>query len=151
MTNIMMRRRLALTLSLGALAGCATPKPKIFGTQIPVLPETNGLVVAPDAPAVVVPAPVALTAWPQVLAGPAHAPGNIAAPGTMNPGWHVSIGEAGGFRQPLQASPLVAAGHVFTMDAGGAVAAFALADGSRARECAAQTCQRAKSRRRHRL
>ena len=73
----MMRRRTATTLMLGLLASCSTPKAKIIGKQIPVLPETGGLEIAQDAPQVSVPAPVALDNWPQLLANAAHLPANL--------------------------------------------------------------------------
>jgi len=134
MTQIMLRRRAALTLSLStaaaALSACTTPKPKIPGVQIPVLPETNGLDVAADAPAVALPAPVALPSWPQVLAGPAHAPGNLAGPTGLKQNWQIKIGAPGGYRQPLSASPVLADGRIFTMDSNGVVAAYAAASGT---------------------
>ena len=131
----MMRRRTALTLALvAATSACTTPKAKIVGVQIPVLPPANGLNTSPDAPAVSVPPATALTDWPQVLAGPAHAPGNVAGSmtglGAMTQRWRTSIGAPGGYRRPLQASPVVAGGQVFTMDANGTVAAFQLGSGA---------------------
>ena len=127
----MMRRRTAMTLALAAATtACTTPKAKILGVQIPVLPPANGLNTSADAPAVSVPPATALTDWPQVLGGPAHAPGNVAGPTAMTPRWRTSIGAPGGYRQPLQTSPVVAGGQVFTMDAEGTVAAFALGSGA---------------------
>jgi outer membrane protein assembly factor BamB len=129
--NTKLGRRAALTLFPAALlAGCDTPKPKIAGTQIPVLPALNGLIADVDAPAVQIPAPAALADWPQVYAGPAHAPGNVAGPASVTPGWSVNIGKAGGYRQPLLASPLVAEGRVFAMDANATVSAYAAASGA---------------------
>jgi outer membrane protein assembly factor BamB len=113
-----------LTGSLAALAACATKKPKIAGVQIPVLPPSNALAVAVDAPPVAVPAPVGLAGWPQVLASPAHAPGNIAGPSGLKPAWRANIGAPGGYRQPLPAAPLAANGSIFTMDANAAVSAL---------------------------
>ncbi len=127
----MMRRRTATTLMLGLLASCSTPKAKIIGTQIPVLPETNGLDVAPDAPAVTLPPPVALADWAQPLANAAHVPGNVAGPTGLTRHWDVSVGEAGGYRQPLLASPVLAAGQVFAMDANAVITAFSATDGRR--------------------
>jgi outer membrane protein assembly factor BamB len=131
MTNSMLKRRAALTLSLAALASCSTPKSAIPGVQTPVLPPAAGLDVAVDAPTVTVPAPVALTDWPQVLAGPAHAPGNIAGSTGLTRAWTAKIGAPGGYRQPLTSSPLLAQNMVFTMDSDGAVAAFAVDTGNR--------------------
>jgi outer membrane protein assembly factor BamB len=114
-----------------SLAGCGgDKKPKIIGTQIPVLPQTNGLDVAQDAPPVTVPAPVSLASWPQVFASPAHAPGNAAGPAGLKPAWTAGIGQGGTYRQPLQASPLMAEGKIFTMDANGNVTAVSAASGA---------------------
>lgn len=127
----MMRRRTLLSLSLAAAtAACDTPKGKIVGVQIPVLPPTNTLIASPDAPPVTIPTATTTVDWPQVLGGPAHAPGNVAGPSDMRVAWRAGIGAAGGFRQPLQASPVAAAGRVFTMDANNVVAAFSLANGA---------------------
>ena len=132
MTKSMMRRRTALTtLSLGLLASCSTPKPKIAGLQVPVLPDTGALEVAVDAPSVSLPPAVALASWPQSLANAAHAPGNVAGPTGLSVHWTASVGLGGGFRQPLLASPLLAQGMVFAMDANAAVSAFSAADGHR--------------------
>jgi outer membrane protein assembly factor BamB len=131
MTHNMMRRRTATTLMLGLLASCSTPKAKIIGKQIPVLPETGGLEIAQDAPQVSVPAPVALDNWPQLLANAAHLPGNAAGPTGLAVHWTASIGAAGGYRQPLRASPLLVGNQIFAMDANAVVTAISAADGSR--------------------
>jgi outer membrane protein assembly factor BamB len=131
MIKTMMRRRTASTLILGLLASCSTPKAKIIGTQIPVLPDIDALTVAPDAPTVSLPAPTALESWPQLLTNAAHTPGNVAGPTGLVPRWTAHAGAPGGFRQPLMASPLLAQGKVFTMDANAVVTAFSAADGSR--------------------
>lgn len=132
MTKTMMRRRTASTLLLGLLASCSTPKSKIIGTQIPVLPASDALSVAVDAPAVSVPAAVVADAWPVAMANAAHAPGNVAGPTGMTPRWHASIGAAGGYGRPLSASPVSAGLHVFTMDANADIRAFGLNDGTQA-------------------
>lgn len=132
MTDYMMRRRTALTtLSLGLLASCSDTKPKIIGLQVPVLPDTGSLAVAADAPGVSLPPARALASWPQPLANAAHAPGNVAGPTGLSPHWTASVGMGGGFRQPLLASPVMAQGMVFTLDANATVSAFSAADGSR--------------------
>lgn len=127
----MIRRRTATLGLCGLLVGCSSDKHDIItGVQIPVLPDQTGMDVSTDAPAVVLPAAKPLQAWPQPLANPAHAPGNVAGPLGFKKGWTCSIGAPGGYRQPLMASPIVAAGHVFTMDADAHIRAFSLADGS---------------------
>jgi outer membrane protein assembly factor BamB len=139
MKQILLRRRAALTMAPAALAlaGCGddSGKAKFTGTPIPVLPVSNVLKAAPDAPAVTLPAPVSMAAWPQVLAGPAHAPGNAAGPAGNTQSWRASAGTGGAFSRPLQASPIIAAGKIFTMDANGNVAAFALQSGAAQWRC----------------
>ncbi len=127
----MMRRRSAVTLSLGLLASCATPKVKIPGHMIPVMPDVSGLETAVDAPDVTVPQAVPLDSWPQPLANPAHAPGNVAGPVHYAQRWTAGIGMAGGYRQPLQASPIIAGNMVFAMDANAEIVAVSATDGSR--------------------
>jgi outer membrane protein assembly factor BamB len=132
MTKYMMRRRTALTtLSLGLLASCSTPKPKIAGLQVPVLPDTGDLAVSANAPGVSLPPAQSLASWPQPLANAAHAPGNVAGPTGLSVRWGSSVGMGGGFRQPLLASPVMAQGMVFAMDANAMVSAHSAVDGSR--------------------
>ncbi|HTQ71202.1 MAG TPA: PQQ-binding-like beta-propeller repeat protein [Acidocella sp.] len=126
----MIRRRTATVGLLGLLASCSTPKKVIPGVQIPVLPDQTGMDIAPDAPAVTLPAATALSAWPQSFANPAHAPGNVAGPLGFKPLWQAGIGSAGGYRQPLAASPVVSGGHVFTMDSDAHIRALSLSDGT---------------------
>jgi outer membrane protein assembly factor BamB len=132
MNKNMMRRRTALTLSLGLLASCSAPKAKINGTQIPVMPEISGLESAVDAPAVTVPPAITLNDWPQSLANPTHAPGNIAGPTGFARKFSTSIGIPGGYRQPLQASPVMAGGSIYTMDANGEISKISATDGAQA-------------------
>jgi outer membrane protein assembly factor BamB len=129
-------RRAALTLPAAAgLAACATKKPAITGTQIPVLPDAVGLVPDAHAPPVTLPAPVVLTSWPQLFANADHAPGNVAGPSGLSQAWRAQIGTPGGYRQPLVCSPVVANGTVFTMDADANVSAFSAASGHRLWRC----------------
>jgi outer membrane protein assembly factor BamB len=125
----MLSRRTAL-LAPVALAACTDPKPKILGKQIPVLTPANVLDVSADAPPVAFPAAVALDAWAQSFANAAHSPGNVAGPLSLTVRWAEKIGAAGGYRQPLSASPLIAGNSVFAMDANAEVSARALADGA---------------------
>lgn len=127
----MIRRRTASVGLLGLLASCSTPDAKpIPGVQIPVLPDQSGMGVSARAPDIALPPAKPLSAWPQPLANAAHAPGNVAGPLGFTKKWHRDIGAAGGYRQPLAASPVVAEGHVFTMDADAHIRAFSLVDGS---------------------
>jgi outer membrane protein assembly factor BamB len=131
------RAALAMAPATLALSGCGDDngKAKFTGTPIPVLPVSNVLRPAPDAPMVALPAAQALGEWRQVLAGPAHAPGNVAGPTGLTQTWRASAGTKGGYGQPLQASPLIAGGKIFTMDANGNVAAFALQSGNEQWRC----------------
>ncbi|MGE4481919.1 PQQ-binding-like beta-propeller repeat protein [Acidocella sp.] len=126
----MIRRRTATLGLFGLLASCSTPKKPIPGLQVPVLPDQTGMDLSPNAPTVALPTATPLSAWRQTLANPAHAPGNVAGPLGFKPRWHTGIGSAGGYRQPLAASPLVSGGHVFTMDADAHIRALSLADGT---------------------
>ena len=124
-------RRAALTSAAAALAACTTPKAKIIGHQIPVLPVIQGLNPSTEAPAVSLPAPAPLSAWPLLMANADHVPGNAAGPTGFHQSWRAKIGTPGGFRQPLVASPVAANGLVFTMDADANVCAFSLNSGDR--------------------
>lgn len=128
----MMRRRAATAslLSFGLLTACTThKKPPIIGEQIPVLPGGDDMKIAAKPPAVSLPPAAALAEWPQPLANAAHAPGNVSAPLNFQAQWRADIGTPGGVRQPLAASPVIAAGKVFTMDADAVIRAFSLAEG----------------------
>lgn len=130
MTNNMMRRRTALSgLTLAFLTACATKKSPIIGKQIPVVAVDSGMNVAVDAPAVALPPAAPLDSWPQSLADPAHAPGNISAPLNFKPVWGADAGAPGNYRAQLRASPLIANGQAFTMDSDAAVRGYALNDG----------------------
>lgn len=128
-------RRTAMLMPIAmaplALAGCDdTQKVKVVGLQEPVLPVVAPLDPAVDAPPVSVPAAAPLADWQQYMANPDHAPGNIAGPTGFTRTWRASIGQGGGYRQPLQASPIIAEGKVFTMDANGNVSAFSASSGN---------------------
>jgi outer membrane protein assembly factor BamB len=135
LTGPILGRRAALMMTAGfvplALAGCGDDKKvNIIGKQVPVLPVNAPLVPAVDAPPVSVPAAVTLQDWPQYMGNTSHAPGNVAGPASMTHAWRSGIGEGGGYRQPLQASPILAAGKVFTMDANGNVSAYSASSGA---------------------
>ncbi|MDE8349093.1 MAG: PQQ-binding-like beta-propeller repeat protein [Acidocella sp.] len=127
-------RRAALMMPVGllplGLAACGDTK-KILpaGDEIPVVAVSGPLEKSLTAPAVSVPASVSLQNWPQTDANPAHATGNLAGPRGLAQAWRANIGQGGGYRQPLQASPVAAEGKVFAMDANGNVTALSAASG----------------------
>ncbi len=51
--------------------------------------------------------------------------------GDLRRSWNRSIGEGGGYRRKITATPAIAGGQVFTMDSDGAVSAFDVASGNR--------------------
>ncbi|MDE2333281.1 MAG: PQQ-binding-like beta-propeller repeat protein [Rhodospirillales bacterium] len=130
------RRALILGSPL-ALAGCGltdywfgSNKPPIPGKRLPVLTEQHGLVADADAPPVALPAVTDAAAWPQPGNTPAHAGGNMALAAHPGLAWQANIGAGTGYRQRITATPVVADGRVFTMDADAVVHGFSTKDGS---------------------
>ena len=132
-------RRAVLLAGLGALtlpaAGCDIfdddVKPVLVGRREDVLSVGAGLVVdETDSTPITLPAAVADVDWPQPGRVPSHESIN-ARVGGMSPLWSQSVGTGAGNRDVLSAEPVVAEGHVFTMDSHGVVAAFDVASGGR--------------------
>ncbi len=130
-------RRGAVFLPL-ALASCSTidslfesDKKPLTGSREPIGAVRRGLTIDPsDRRTVSIPAPVTLANWPQAGGSPAHVGGNIAVSG-FNPAWRAGLGEGGGYRRKITASPVVAAGRVYCMDSDAVVTAFELEAGKR--------------------
>ena len=127
-------RRAALLAPL-ALSACGSwfgeSKKPLPGKRLDVLPPARTLAVAPgDTSAIVVPQPVRNAEWPQPGGNAQHQMGSLAAGTTLTEAWRASIGEGASYRRMLTASPIVAGGKVFTMDAAGIVSAFSLHDGT---------------------
>ena len=130
--------RTAALASVAALPGCSafddwfqSEKPSLPGKRESVMATTRGLQVDPAfRQPVNLPPPVLNADWPQAGGNPAHAMGNLQL-GDLSRAWRRSIGEGGGYRQKITATPVIAGGHVFTMDSDGAVSAFDLASGTR--------------------
>jgi outer membrane protein assembly factor BamB len=126
-------RRAALLMPL-ALGGCGMfdwlmddAKPPIHGNREPILSPTRGLQV--DAATGVDLPPVTVNAeWAQPDNGPAHVAGNFA--GGLTRAWSRDIGKGGEFRARFTAQPLIAGGHVFTMDTDGRIRAWDLSNGA---------------------
>jgi outer membrane protein assembly factor BamB len=128
------------TIVLGApllLTGCGLwdnwfgeDKTPIPGKRLPVLTGRNSLAVDQDAPPVSVPAATDDAAWPQPGGTPAHAGGNLALGANPTLAWRSNIGAGTEYRQRITATPVIAGGRVFTMDADAVVRAFSAKDGS---------------------
>ena len=121
-----------------ALSGCSTLD-GLFGSNKDPLPgrrETVGAtrrglsVDASDTRVITLPPARDMPTWPQPGGGPAHMGGHITVSG-FNPAWRASIGDGGGYRRKITASPIVIPGRVVTMDSDGLVSAFDIQNGSR--------------------
>ena len=142
MSRLIRRRAMlnaAALLSAAALPGCAffdglfdAHKVPIPGKREQVLPGYSGLQADPaDRRPILLPKPVLNADWPQAGDGPTHVMGNHAL-GPLANKWARSIGEGGGYRRKITASPVAFGGRVFTMDSDGVVRAFAINSGERA-------------------
>lgn len=133
----------ALVLSLAMLAsGCAVTdtvgkwfssphKSKIRGERISIM--TNDESVKPDETLkdikVELPAPYKNAEWPQAGGYAANVMHHLSAPGPLKVQWQADAGAGSAPRSRLTASPVVAAGMVFVLDAKARVYAFSAADG----------------------
>ncbi len=135
------RRRLLRTaalLPLAALPGCSflddlfeSDKPPLPGKREAVMVTTHGMAVDPTGTVpITLPAAVVNAEWTESGGNAAHAMGNLVL-NDLTRSWRRSIGEGGGYRRKITATPVVAGGQVFTMDSDGAISAFDLATGSR--------------------
>lgn len=133
-------RRGVLLLPLASLTGCGLwnrwfgdDKPPLPGTREPILPPRRGLEITPGAspPRITLPPVVSNEAWPQPGGNPTHTMGHLAAAPALREVWRVNIGEGGGYRKKILASPIVADGVVFAMDSSGVISALDLATGGR--------------------
>src|SRR5262245_26180283 len=68
--------------------------------------------------------------WSQPGGVPGNAPGHLALGSTLRSAWSVSVGTGSSFYGKVTASPIVYAGHVFTLDAAGQVTAVSASGGS---------------------
>ncbi len=130
--------RWAALASAAALPGCSylddlfeSSKPPLPGKRELVMASTRGMQVDPAfRRAVVLPTPVLNPDWTQAGGNPAHSVGNVQL-GALSRSWRRSIGEGGGYRRKITASPVVAGGQVFAMDSDASVTAFDAATGTR--------------------
>jgi outer membrane protein assembly factor BamB len=134
--------RLSLTAALLLAAGCDTLNSTFFGAaeddplegeRIAVLHRADG--VEPD-PALAgmplqLPDAVEVAEWPQAGGDPTHAMGNLALEAPLTRAWTADLGAGEDDGRQILSTPVVAAGHVYAMDAGAGVSAFDLGTGRR--------------------
>ncbi len=130
-------RRATLLLPL-ALGGCglfdnlfSDPKPKLPGDRIAVMAARRGVQVDAGSRAVTLPKPATNIDWAQAGGDPTHAMGHLQAGDRLAEAWRANIGAGGGYRAKITASPVIAAGRVFTMDSDGVVTGFEARSGRR--------------------
>lgn len=120
-----------LLLSLAVLPACGVfkggrPKQQTAGERMPVLdfeqavaaePELQGLPVA-------LPAPVVNAEWSQAAGSASGAMGHLALADNPTRAWSGSVGTGSDGTRRLNATPVVSANQLYTMDTEGAVTAF---------------------------
>ena len=129
----------ALCLTLAAVAalglsGCSmldsmtssTPKPKLPGKRLSVMELETKLTVDPDLKdeAMVLPLANANTEWTQPGGNSGNSMQHLEAPGKLEKLWSIDAGSGSGGAARLIASPIVAEGKVFVLDAEAHVRAF---------------------------
>lgn len=128
-----------MTLTAG-LAGCgglshiknpfAKPKTRLPGERISVLPSQI-YKADPKAGPVVLPRQTESASWSQPGGSRSNSLGNLALNDTLRKAWSVRIGYGSSSRGRLTASPIVAAGRIYTLDAAGHVSAFNASNGQK--------------------
>lgn len=137
-----MRRLLLAAGAVLGLAACESgafdwlgepPPPPLPGERIAILQLETELAADPEIAAepVVLPAPMETPNWPQSGGLTDKAMYHIAAPGPLDTIWTSSIGEGEGRYRKIVATPVVALGRVYAMDADTQVAAFEIETGKR--------------------
>jgi outer membrane protein assembly factor BamB len=132
LTTARLTRRTAMLLLPLAATGCSLfddwfgdKKTPLEGTRQGILVAKRGLEIDnPIGRPVTLPAPVAFPDSPQAGGTPAHVLGNVASSDKLATAWTASIGAGGGYRNKITARPVVAGGHLFTMDTDAVVTAF---------------------------
>ncbi len=137
-----MRGALLVLLCAGLLAGCesdafdwlgAPEAPPLPGDRIAILQLDAELTVDPEIAAqpIILPAPYDTPNWPQSGGLVDKAMYHIAAPGPLDEIWSKDIGEGDGRYRRLLATPVVALGRIYTLDADTRVSAFDAVSGTK--------------------
>jgi outer membrane protein assembly factor BamB len=130
--------RTASVIPLAGLASCsifddlfASDKVAKAGKRESVLGDTGVVTSDPsERRPVMLPAAVQNAEWPQAGGNPSHIMGNIAVD-TSHVAWTRNVGEGGGYRRKITATPVIAGGRIFTMDSDGSISAFDVAGSAR--------------------
>lgn len=110
----------------------AEKKQPLPGKRIPVMQTPDkvpGELAAADDP-VSLPPVRTNDAWSQPGGDPNNAPGNLALSAAPKKMWSADIGEGSSKEGRVTASPIVAEGRVYALDAAGTVSAFSVSGGS---------------------
>lgn len=129
---------------LGGCAGDGPTLPKIGdlnpfkekaqplpGRRIPIVQTTESIstnLADADKP-ITLPPPQTNDSWSQSGGAPSNSPGHLALSGSVHQVWSASAGEGSSKTGRVMASPIVAEGHVYTLDAEGKVTGFSLSGG----------------------
>ena len=113
------------------LGGDKAPKSKLKGERIPVLTASDRLEPNDALKGVgfSIPAAQPQADWPQAGGDPAHDIENVVAAPQMKELWRRDIGKPSGVSGHITASPILADGKLFVMDAGAVVTALDPATG----------------------
>jgi outer membrane protein assembly factor BamB len=131
-SSLSMAAMVSLAATIGACDWFSGPtKAPLKGERVAVMSEERGLEADPRLASVDVrlPAPQENTAWPQPGGLPTHAMQHLAADGIAI-AWRTSIGSGSGRSGRIAATPVVADGRVYMMDAGTRLSAVDAATGS---------------------
>jgi outer membrane protein assembly factor BamB len=125
--------RIALMIAAAlASGGCSLfkkgekPKTPVLGQRIPVLTSENDAEADPATQALPfnLPTPTQNAAWTESGGNASNSMGHLALANAIQPAFTVQAGRGSSLTARLAASPIVANGHVYTIDTLGAVRAF---------------------------
>ena len=105
----------------------------LSGTRVSVTGTSAGDTIKVDAAEtkIVIPSPVSNAEWAQLNGGASRAIGHVAAGDELSLAWTRDVGSGGGASSRIVSPPIVAAGRVYTLDAGATVAAHDASSGTR--------------------